>query len=143
LERLATIVQAKTIDNQIDESTSSHAIFKKEMAKTKKRLEMTKITDENQRMLRRIQEVPPAYNHVEWEEHAKANERHKRSMTLYPEYYDKHHKEQTGQLASLGSKSKSHSPSRAVGFGDFNVLPDRTMENPNSNDRSSGFARGN
>lgn len=112
------------------------------MAKTKKRLEMTKITDENQRMLRRIQEVPPAYNHVEWEEHAKANERHKRSMTLYPEYYDKHHKERT-QLSSLGSKSQSRSPTHSVGFGDFNVIPDRTISNPNSNDRSSGFARGN
>lgn len=57
------------------------------MAKSKKRLEMVKITTENQRMLRRIQEVPPAYNHVEWEEHARENERHKRSMTIYPEYY--------------------------------------------------------
>jgi len=32
---------------------------------------MQKITEENQRILKRIQEVPPAYNHLEWEEEAK------------------------------------------------------------------------
>ena len=32
---------------------------------------MQKITEENHRLLRRIQEVAPKYNHLEWEEEAK------------------------------------------------------------------------
>ena len=35
---------------------------------------MQKITEENQRLLKRIQEVPPAYNHLQWEEEAKRND---------------------------------------------------------------------
>merc|ERR1719223_1025085 len=68
LERLAKIVQKKTIDNEIHESVATHATFKAKLGLTKKRLEMQRITEENQRLLRRIQEVPPAYNHLDWEE---------------------------------------------------------------------------
>ena len=56
---------------------------------------MQKITEENQRLLRRIQEVPPAYNHLDWEEDYKRKEVIKRSMSLYPEYYKKKEEEET------------------------------------------------
>jgi hypothetical protein len=121
LERLATIVQSKTIDNQIQHSTAVHASFKIEMLKTKKRLEMQRITTENQRMLRRIQEVPPAYNHVEWEEHAKTCERNIRSMALYPEFYDKLDKEH-GSRSGPGSHPGTMK-GYAAGVGDFTVIP--------------------
>ena len=101
LERLATIVQTKSVDNQIQQSTAIHATFKVEMLRHKKRLEIQRITTENQRILRRLQEVPPAYNHVEWDEHARINEKNKRSMALYPEYYVKSEKNISKSAASV------------------------------------------
>jgi len=49
LERLAKVVQNKTIDNEIHKSVAMHAQFKKKLGLTKKRLEMQKLTEENQR----------------------------------------------------------------------------------------------
>ena len=89
LERLAAVVQTKTIDNEVNEMTKLHTNFKKKLSLTKKKIEMQKITEENQRILKRIQEVPPAYNHFEWEEEAKVHDKHKRGMAIYPEYYEK------------------------------------------------------
>ena len=114
LERLAKVVQNKSIDNEIHKSVEMHARFKKKLILTKKRIEMQKLTEENQRILKRIQEVPPAYNHLEWEEDARRKEHIKRCMALYPEYYERIDKEKdekkrqtkmqsTGQL-TLSSK---------------------------------------
>jgi len=100
LERLAKVVQQKTIDNEIHKSVEFHANFKKKLNLTKKRLQMQKITEENQRLLKRIQEVPPAYNHIEWEEDAKHKEMIKRCMALYPEYYEKLDKEKAEKKLS-------------------------------------------
>jgi hypothetical protein len=93
LERLAKIVQKKTLDNQVHHSVEMHQKFKDKMRVTKKRVHMMKITDENQRLLRRIQEVPPAYNHLQWEEEAKERDVIIRTMALYPEYYENKEKE--------------------------------------------------
>ena len=93
LERLAKIVQKTTLDNQVHHSVEMHQKFKDKMRVTKKRVQIMKITDENQRLLRRIQEVPPAYNHLEWEEEAKEREHIIRTMALYPEYYERLDKE--------------------------------------------------
>mmetsp|Transcript_7986 Transcript_7986/g.8753 ORF Transcript_7986/g.8753 Transcript_7986/m.8753 type:complete len:183 (-) Transcript_7986:250-798(-) len=95
LERLAKVVQHKTIDNEIHHSVEMHAKFKKKLVLTKKRMDMQRLTEENQRMLRRIQEVPPAYNHLEWEEDARRKEHIKRCMALYPEYYERLDKEKS------------------------------------------------
>ena len=94
LERLAAVVQTKTIDNDVNEMTKLHTSFKKKLSLTKKKLQLAKISEENQRILKRIQEVPPAYNHLEWEEDARIHERIKRGMALYPEYYEKLDKEE-------------------------------------------------
>jgi hypothetical protein len=51
LERLAKVVQNKTIDNEIHKSVAMHARFKKKLGLTKKRIEMQKLTEENQRLL--------------------------------------------------------------------------------------------
>lgn len=113
LERLAKVVQHKTIDNEIHKSVEMHAKFKKKLGLTKKRVEMQRLTEENQRMLRRIQEVPPAYNHLEWEEDAKRKEHIKRCMALYPEYYEKLDKEKSEKQRGKslgGSGSRSRSP---------------------------------
>lgn len=110
LERLAKIVQHKTIDNEIHHSVATHATFKAKLGLTKKRLDMQKITEENQRLLRRIQEVSPAYNHLDWEEDFKVREVIKKSMSLYPEAYKKAEEEE----AMKGSKSRK-SKSRTGG----------------------------
>jgi len=93
LERLAKVVQQKTIDNEIDKSIDMHARFKKKLALRGKQLEMQKITEENLRLLKRIQKVPPAYNRFEWEEDAKRKDHIKRCMCLYPEFYERLDKE--------------------------------------------------
>ena len=111
LERLATIVQTKQVDDQIQQSTAIHATFKVEMLRHKKRLEIQRITTENQRILRRLQEVPPAYNHVEWDEHARINEKNKRSMALYPEYYEKSDKNTSKTAVTVSPPPHVHSSS--------------------------------
>lgn len=105
LERLAKVIQHKTIDNEIHQSVEMHAKFKKKLGLTIKRSEMQKLTTENQRMLRRIQEVPPAYNHRQWEEDARRNDHIKRLMALYPEYYERQEKEKNdGRLSNNEEK---------------------------------------
>lgn len=64
LERLAKVMQVKTIDN---DPPRTKAIGRQQA----RRLELQRITQENQRLLRRIQETEPCYNHLEWEEDAK------------------------------------------------------------------------
>lgn len=89
LERLAKIVQTKTIDNVMSVDTQKHHELKRRLGLLKKRDQMQRITADNQRLLKRIQETTPAYNHLEWEQDAKRLETFKRTMSLYPEYYDK------------------------------------------------------
>jgi hypothetical protein len=118
-------VQVKKVDNQIHESTAQYIAFKKDMAKSKKRLDLLKITAENQRMLRRIQDVPPAYNHVEWNEHAKINEKFKRSMALYPEYYERPENQENSMQSrspSMGDLADSSLYQGSVGRGSFSNL---------------------
>ena len=64
LERLAKVMQKKTIDNDPPRNLS----IGRQQAR---RLELQRITQENQRLLKRIQETEPCYNHLEWEEDAK------------------------------------------------------------------------
>lgn len=101
LERLAKIVQKKTVDNEVHESVRLHSKLKKKIAGTQKRLVMQKITEENHRLLRRIQEVPPAYNHLIWEEEAREREAIMKQMCLYPEFYEKQEKEKADKRRSL------------------------------------------
>ena len=86
-------------------------------------------------MLKRIQEVPPAYNHVEWEEHARASEKNKRSMALYPEYYDKFDKDNSKNL----TPTRGYTTGGSGGNGDFTVVPNRS----NNNTAEYGFNSGN
>lgn len=86
-----------------------HARFKKKLGMTKKRVAMQRLTEENQRILRRIQEVPPAYNHLEWEEDAKRKEHIKRCMALYPEFYERQDKEKERRKSAELTQYKSQS----------------------------------
>lgn len=94
LERLAKAVQTKGIDNEIHKSVEFHQQFKKKLSLATKREKMAKLTRENQKLLKSIQQVSPAYNHIEWEEDAKRHDLIKRTMALYPEYYERLDKEE-------------------------------------------------
>ena len=126
LERLTTIVQSK-IDDKTHPLTAVHASFKIDMLRTKKRIETQKITSENQRLLQRIRNVPPAYHHADWEAHARISERHKRSMSLYPEYYkkgdrDKSEKEEN-QLSEFDSATRRLVATAMASMGDTSSTP--------------------
>ena len=84
-----------------------HAQFKKKLGLTKKRLEMQKLTEENQRLLKRIQEVPPAYNHLKWEEDARANREIMRNMTLYPEILEMRERKEKKEMTRGGMRRSS------------------------------------
>lgn len=124
LERLAKVVQNKSIDNEIHKSVAMHAQFKKKLGLTKKRLEMQKLTEENQRLLKRIQEVPPAYNHLKWEEDARVNREIMRNMTLYPEMLELREKKEP---LTRSKKSLKKSTS-AVGDTSRGVPKDRKFD---------------
>ena len=101
------MVQNKSIDNEIHKSVAMHAQFKKKLGLTKKRLEMQKLTEENQRLLKRIQEVPPAYNHLKWEEDARANREIMRNMTLYPEILEMRERKEKKEMTRGGMRRSS------------------------------------
>ena len=115
LERLAKIVQKKTIDNEINDVIGRHKVFSAKLAEEKKKTAANKITDENRRLLQRIQEVPPVYNHLEWEEQAKERESIVKTMVLYPEFYQKRVEESKmiKKLPSLDSQYREIMGSRA------------------------------
>jgi methylphosphotriester-DNA--protein-cysteine methyltransferase len=117
LERLAKVVQQKTIDNEIHKSVQMHAQFKKKLGLTKKRLEMQKLTEENQRLLKRIQEVPPAYNHLQWEEEAKHRDVVKRCMALYPEFYERQDAEEAKKALARKAAKASGAPKQITNGG--------------------------
>jgi len=83
---------------------------------------MQKLTEENQRLLKRIQDVPSAYNRFEWEEDAKRNEVIKRCMALYPEFYEKQDREKAlrkqnrmgGSVGTLDIQDQLMSPAKSI-----------------------------
>eukprot|EP01041_Mallomonas_annulata_P012365 gene12365-26013_t len=95
LERLAKIMQQKTIDNE-----SEVIQFKKSLSQSTRRVELERITSENQRLLRRIQEAEPCYNHLQWEEAEKVREIYLRNMTEFPETFEENRR----RLLTEGSK---------------------------------------
>mmetsp|Transcript_22132 Transcript_22132/g.32227 ORF Transcript_22132/g.32227 Transcript_22132/m.32227 type:complete len:202 (-) Transcript_22132:268-873(-) len=80
LQRLARVVQKKTIDN---DRPRMKAIGTEQA----KRAEFRRITHENKLMLKRIEETTPVYNHKKWEEDAKKREYYIANMTEFPENY--------------------------------------------------------
>lgn len=70
LAPLRIVIQHKGgIDNKNESTKYSHSLGKEQ-----RKRELQRITKENQKILRRIQDARPTYNHCEWEEDAKKNE---------------------------------------------------------------------
>lgn len=76
LERLAKALQRKTIDNDTPK-------LKAMGSQQTKLSEMKRITDENNRILRRIRDAKSAYDHVQWEEDAKLREKYISNMSEF------------------------------------------------------------
>lgn len=89
MARIATIIQSKPSVNDAFETSELYSTSKREITKSRKKVELQKISDENHKMLKRIQQAPSAYKVTDWDEHARVNELHKRSISAFPEYYDK------------------------------------------------------
>ncbi|CAE8700511.1 unnamed protein product, partial [Polarella glacialis] len=52
--------------------------------RTGRKHELQRITNENQRMLKSINDVQPVYNHKKWEDHYKRSEGHLKNCCAYP-----------------------------------------------------------
>lgn len=83
LERLAETMQKKRIDNENKNATR----YKRSLGDTGKRMELTKITAENYRLLKKIQEIEPTYNITKWEEDNRRREQYLKNMTEFPDQY--------------------------------------------------------
>ncbi|KAL7536807.1 hypothetical protein ACHAWF_005563 [Thalassiosira exigua] len=69
LEKMSHIMRFKGgIDCTNDSIRYSHSL-----SKERRKRELQRITKENQKILRRIQDASPTYNHMRWEEEAKRN----------------------------------------------------------------------
>ena len=71
LDRLARVMQRKTIDNE----GGLHLRERKTFVNTARKHQLQRITQENQRLLQRIQQVDPIIDHLEFEIRAKKNEK--------------------------------------------------------------------
>lgn len=97
LEKMSFIMQNDTLDNKNQSITYSHSLNK-----GYRKRELQKITSENQAILRRIQLSEPTYDHVQWEEDAKRNERYAANIR---EYADDMNQNSMAELRAMTSSS--------------------------------------
>lgn len=86
LDRLGKAMEKKNIDNERHDKIK----FQSLQAGLKK-LELARVTAENQMLLGRIQSAIPEYDHAEWERQALHREFYLKNMTEYPEQYVPHY----------------------------------------------------
>jgi len=85
LDRLGKALERKNIDNERE------AIKFNSLEQGKKKLELKRVTMENQLLLNRIQFAQPMYNHNQWERDAAHREFYLKNMTEFPELYCPHY----------------------------------------------------
>jgi len=85
LDRLGKALERKNIDNE------RKAIKFNSLEQGKKKLELKRVTMENQLLLNRIQFAQPMYDHNQWERDAEHREFYLKNMTEFPELYCPHH----------------------------------------------------
>lgn len=81
LDRLGKAMETKNLDNE------NHNPKGVSLLATRKKLELQRISADNKRLLERIQNTIPAYDHVQWEREAEHREQILKNMTEFPEYY--------------------------------------------------------
>lgn len=80
LEKMSHILHGKHgLDNKRKSKPRS-------MNRLVRRAELVRITNENQRILRKIQSSEPTYNHLTWEQERRAHEKYLRSLSEYDEF---------------------------------------------------------
>jgi hypothetical protein len=92
-------MQQKTIDN---DPPHAKAIGRQQA----RRLELQRVTQENQRLLKRIQETEPCYNHLKWEDEARKREQIMANMS---EFSETNMKVPMPTISAKKSQSKSQS----------------------------------
>lgn len=85
LDRLGKALERKNIDNE------RKAIKFNSLEQGKKKLELKRVTMENQLLLNRIQFAQPMYDHNQWERDAEHREFYLKNMTEFPELYCPHY----------------------------------------------------
>ncbi len=85
LDRLGKALDRKNIDNE------RKAIKFNSLEQGKKKLELKRVTMENQLLLNRIQFAQPMYDHNQWERDAEHREFYLKNMTEFPEMYCPHY----------------------------------------------------
>lgn len=84
LERLSKVMQQKNIDNECKGYDRAASKFRELLTAQARKSDLQRITEENQRLLKRIQTVESAYDHTEWEEEARRHDMHLKFMCEYP-----------------------------------------------------------
>lgn len=85
LDRLGKALERKNIDNE------RKPIKFNSLEQGKKKLELARVTMENQLLLERIQLAQPMYDHHQWERDAEHREFYLKNMTEFPELYVPHY----------------------------------------------------
>lgn len=88
--------------------------------KDRRRKDLVRITQENQSILRRIQEAQPVYNHIKWEESYRQSERYLRTACEYPVILSARRRRPQGRIAPLDTdrlevKDKLQDPQKDTG----------------------------
>ena len=83
LDRLGKAMDRKNIDNELYVEPGKFV----SLEATKKRIELQRVTAENHRLLHRIQNAEPAYDHNAWEAEAEHREFYLKNMTEFPDMY--------------------------------------------------------
>lgn len=107
LDRLGKAMERKNIDNERHDKIK----FQSLQAGLKK-VELARVTMENQLILHRIQTAIPAYDHNEWERAAIGREFYLKNMTEYPDLYIPHHPPLRKKFLSDQAAKKLASPDK-------------------------------
>eukprot|EP00003_Mantamonas_plastica_P023389 TRINITY_DN41_c0_g2_i1.p1 TRINITY_DN41_c0_g2~~TRINITY_DN41_c0_g2_i1.p1 ORF type:complete len:292 (+),score=109.87 TRINITY_DN41_c0_g2_i1:195-1070(+) len=79
LEKMSAILRQK---NTLDNHRSGYRV--QSLRKTLRKQELQRITEENLNLLKRIQQKEPHYNHLQWKQERKQNERMLKNICEYP-----------------------------------------------------------
>jgi hypothetical protein len=114
LDRLGKAMETKNLDN---ENRNPKGVS---LLATRKKLELQRISADNKRLLDRIQNTVPAYDHVQWERDAEHREQILKNMTEFPEYYVPRYvpSKKISRLKQMTETGGSTSPSKYD-----NILP--------------------
>ena len=100
LDRLGKALERKNIDNE------RKPIKFNSLEQGKKKLELARVTMENQLLLDRINAANPMYDHHQWERDAAHREFYLKNMTEFPELYVPHYPPERKKFLKAQAKKK-------------------------------------